>query len=443
MAIDLIHDGKAALSDLTDRSPGGTASSALGYSAGDELPSAIAQGDAGSGLTGDNTANPQTSLASLGGEDGAGAPSYHSGLARPVTVSFLPQPTSSAGGDAGLSSAFAAPSFTELFAGGFGDATPPSGGGTVDFVSHGGGGGGGGSGGGGTPTPYTAHNAFGLTFNINWDSSVSTAPSGFVGGVQTAVQYFLSTFGSNSPTAITINVGWGEVAGQRLFFGALGESQTNIYQYSYTPLYNAMASEVNAPNHTQDQTNALASLPSPTTSPNGPITNAHYWVSSANARELGLGLPAGATSPDGWVGFGKVSWYFGTGTQSSGQYDFVSTAEHEISEVMGRIALLGASVNDGGTIVPNGYGNLDLFRFSSAGTRSLVGGQSAYLSFDSGNTALKSFNTTAGGDWGDWQSSSTSDAYDAFSSSGHLDPVSAIDARELNVLGYTLTAPVA
>jgi hypothetical protein len=441
MAIDLIHDSKAAASDLTDRPPGGAASTALGYSAGDELPSAIAQGDAGSGLTGGDSANPQTSLtSSLGSEDGAGAPSYHSGLARPVTVSFLPPPANAPGSDTGPGLAFSPPSVTELFTGGFGDATPPSGGGTIDFSSKGGNGGGpGGSGGGGTPTPYTAHNAFGLTFNINWDSSVSTAPSGFVGGVQTAVQYFLNTFGSNSPTTITINVGWGEVAGQRLFFGALGESQTNIYQYQYSSLYSAMASEANAPNGTQDQRNAVASLGSSTTSP---ISNAHYWVSSANARELGLGLPAGATSPDGWIGFGKVSWYFGTGTQSSGQYDFVSTAEHEISEVMGRIALLGASVNDGGTVIPNGFGNLDLFRFSSAGTRSLTGGQAAYLSFDGGTTALKSFNTTAGGDWGDWQSSSTSDAYDAFASSGHLDPVSAIDGRELNVLGYTLTSPI-
>jgi hypothetical protein len=368
MAIDLIHDSKAAVSDLSDRSLGGAASSALGYSAGDELPSAIAQGDAGSGLTGDDTANPQTSLtSSLGSEDGAGAPSYHSGLARPVTVSFLPPPATAPGSDTGPGLAFSPPSVTELFTGGFGDATPPSGGSTIDFSSKGGNGGGpGGSGGGGTPTPYTAHNAFGLTFNINWDSSVSTAPSGFVGGVQTAVQYFLSTFGSNSPTTITINVGWGEVAGQRLFFGALGESQTNIYQYQYSSLYSAMATEANAPNGTQDQRNAVASLGSSTTSP---ISNAHYWVSSANARELGLGLPAGATSPDGWIGFGKVSWYFGTGTQSSGQYDFVSTAEHEISEVMGRIALLGASVNDGGTVIPNGYGNLDLRRHTVADWR--------------------------------------------------------------------------
>jgi hypothetical protein len=116
MAIDLIHDSKAAVSDLSDRSLGGAASSALGYSAGDELPSAIAQGDAGSGLTGGDSANPQTSLtSSLGSEDGAGAPSYHSGLVRPVTVSFLPPPANVPGSDAGPGLAFSPPSIPELF----------------------------------------------------------------------------------------------------------------------------------------------------------------------------------------------------------------------------------------------------------------------------------------------------------------------------------------
>ena len=51
MAIDLIHDSKAAASDLTDRPPGGAASTALGYSAGDcvvveDVPAGIRAGKA-------------------------------------------------------------------------------------------------------------------------------------------------------------------------------------------------------------------------------------------------------------------------------------------------------------------------------------------------------------------------------------------------------------
>ena len=286
-----------------------------------------------------------------------------------------------------------------------------------------------------------------MTFLINWDSSTNNAPLNFRAGIKSAVQYFLNHFASR--ITITLNVGWGEVAGQRMSSGELGESETNIYQYSYSQLYGAMANQ--AATGSPDQVSAVASLPNPLTSPNGPVGGSpHYWVSSADAKALNLPPPAGASSVDGWVGFGsRYSWWFGpgTGTQGSNQYDFISVAEHEISEVMGRISLLGASISDGGTIVTNSYENMDLFRYSSPGTRSLVGGQAAYLSFDGGNTHLLNFNTTSGGDWGDWQSSRANaapgpDAYDAFSSSGIPDVVSAIDAREMNVLGYTLTSPI-
>jgi hypothetical protein len=427
MALDLLHDGKSAVSDLTDRVPD-DASPNPGVSPNDDSANA-----------------PQIGLSSaLGGDDSNGLPSLHAGLSRPVTISFVPPPVNSTSSDFAASAPLAAATITEEFFANFAAASPsPGGGGLVGFESHGGGLAGGGAtvGGSAAPTSWSASNAAGMTFVINWDNSTRNAPLNFRPGVKTAVRDLLNTYSS----PITINVGWGEVAGQRMSPGALGESETNIYQYSYSQLYGAMASEASAPNHTVDQVSALASLPNPNIQPNGPITNANYWVSSANARALNLPLPAGATNPDGWVGFGsRVSWWFGpgTGTQSSGQYDFVSVAEHEISEVMGRIALLGANINTGSGIVSNSYDNLDLFRYSTANTRSTVGGQTAYLSFDGGASSLVYFNTTSGGDWGDWQSSGLhtagADAYDAFASSGIPYQVSSIDSRELNVLGYTI-----
>ena len=439
MAIDLIHDSKSALSELTDRSPDdGSAAGALPAS--------------------DDSGNPQqTGLASsLGSDDGAATLSYHSGLERPVTVSFLPPPANPAPSDAGPGTPPTGATVTEEFFGNFAAAPPVSGGGgLVDFSSNGKDGGGlagGGAtvGGSAAPTSWSASNSAGMTFVINWDNSTRNAPLNFRPGVKAAVHYFLNTFAS--PITITLNVGWGEVAGQRMSAGALGESETNIYQYSYSQLYGATGAQAAAAPTNTDLQSAALSLPNPSLNQNGPISGSpHYWVSSADAKALNLPLPSGATSPDGWVGFGsRFSWWFGpgTGTQGSGQYDFVSVAEHEISEVMGRISLLGASINDGGTIVTNSYDNLDLFRYSSAGTRQLAGGQSAYLSFDGGATSLLYFNTTSGGDWGDWQSSGPNaapgpDAYDAFSSSGTPDLVSAIDAREMNVLGYTLSSPIA
>ena len=279
----------------------------------------------------------------------------------------------------------------------------------------------GGGGGGGTPAPYTTPILPGnnLTFVINWDSSVGSAPSGFVTAFETAALDLQKSLNSPFPDTITLNVGWGETAGQRLPFGALGESATNIYQVNYAALQTAMSSYL------------------PLTDP---ITGTHsYWV--ASAEEKALGLITNNNSADASVGFSShVAWNF-TPFASTG-YDFISVAEHEISEAMGRISLTGATVSDNGVNFQNSYSPLDLFRYSAPGVRSLVGGQTAYFSPDGGNTsgatnlvgASKTyFNSTAGGDWGDWQSSGANsagnDAYSAFS------------AREPSILLAVWTRP--
>ena len=255
-------------------------------------------------------------------------------------------------------------------------------------ASHGGGGGGGGN----PPPPTTLSNNYGLAFNINWDSSVGSAPTGFVGAFEQAIGYFLGNFGSPQPITIGLSVGWGEAGGQRLPVGALGESLTNIEKVDYSLL----------------QTKMSAYLPST----GDPITvaNHSYWV--ASAEEKALGIPTTSTL-DGAVGFSsRVTWDFtGGSTTPKGQYDFVSVSEHEISETMGRIALLGTSVSDNGVIYPEAFSPLDLFRYSQPGVRSLVGGQTAYFSPDGSTSSPTTyFNSTAGGDWGDWQSSGVNSA---------------------------------
>jgi hypothetical protein len=107
MAIDLIHDSKSALSELTDRSPDdGSAAGAL-----------PASDDSGN--------SQQTGLASsLGSDDGAATLSYHSGLERPVTVSFLPPPANPAPSDAGLTTPPTGATVTEEFFGNFAPRRP-------------------------------------------------------------------------------------------------------------------------------------------------------------------------------------------------------------------------------------------------------------------------------------------------------------------------------
>lgn len=289
----------------------------------------------------------------------------------------------------------------------------------------GGGSGGGSGGGGGTPKPYTA-SGNGLTFVINWDSSVGKAPSAFTGAFETAVGYFLGNLSSPvQPITITLDVGWGEAGGKSLPFGALGESLTNIYQVPYSGLL---------------QTSLSSYLPT-----SDPIVASHYyWV--ASAEEKALGITGNNTSLDGSVGFGsRVAWNY-TATTGSG-YDFISVAEHEISETMGRIALVGGTISDSGTNYANSYTPFDLMRYSAPGTLSLVGGKTAYFSYDfgkssNGNSTSSTytyFNTTLGGDPGDWNSTGNTpanDAYNAFASSGVLYQTTAVDKNLMNVLGY-------
>ena len=60
-----------------------------------------------------------------------------------------------------------------------------------------------------------------MQINVNFDQPTSTLPIGFVTAVNWAVDYLDSLF--TNPVTVTINVGYGEVAGGSLG-GALGGS---------------------------------------------------------------------------------------------------------------------------------------------------------------------------------------------------------------------------
>jgi hypothetical protein len=366
-----------------------------------------------------------------GADRGPVAPGFDADAPKPVTFSFLPQFGVSGGSDGSFSPFATSPAATliEDYGSGFPKSGPPS---VEFFAKPGGGGGGPGGGGGGTvPPPYAPPATNNIAFVINWDSSVGSAPSGFVTGVEAAVDYFrnpLNLSGPATPTSITLNVGWGETGGTRLSTFALGQSLTYIEERSYSDFQTHMAS--------------MASVPSA-----DPIASAHqYWVPTAEEKVLGLGVLDKTLTSDGAVGFGsRFSWDFtGNVSPGSSKYDFVAVAKHEISEAMGRIAVLGGTV--GG--VPNSYTPFDLFRFTDVSARSLTGGADAYFSYDGGASSGASdlaghsktyFNSTAGGDWGDWQSSGThtagNDAYDAFANPGSYSS-SPVDLVVMRALGY-------
>ncbi len=272
------------------------------------------------------------------------------------------------------------------------------------------------------PVPPPSPSPF--TININWDSSVTTAPSGFTTDVIAAVEYLENHF--IDAVTININVGYKEVAGHSTG-GALGQSLANLAIESYAGLANAIGGDA----RTAADASVVAALPA-----SSPVSGATWWTTTAEAKALGLS-PANGSALDGSVGFGASSLFtYGmtatSGTVAPGTYDFFSTVLHEITEVMGRELLTGTT--QGG--LPKSFLPFDLLHFSAAGVHDFSATTAGYFSVDGGTTNLGAFNTVSNGDPGDWASSVTRDPFDAFSTSGALETISANDLTALDAIGW-------
>jgi len=309
----------------------------------------------------------------------------------------------------------------------------------------------GGGGGSTAPSPtLVVTSGSHLEFNLIWDSSVTNLganQTAFMNAMVNVAQYYEKLFTTPQTEIINIKVGWGEINSQNLPAGALGTSQTNGYLTNYATV-----------------TNALAKNGFSFTASNEPTTS-QFFISSAEAKSFGLINPT-STAIDGYVGFGTLSgtgysWNFassaGTG-QGSGtgatQFDFQGVAQHELSEVMGRIAMEGHTVFNGQAT----YTPLDLFNFDSAGHLALSGGYgtntqvASYFSVDNGSAHLANFNDGyQGGDIADWESyasltqsgtglsSGYQDAFDAFGYSGFNTDLSYADQLAMETLGLGWT----
>jgi len=262
--------------------------------------------------------------------------------------------------------------------------------------------------------------------NINFDASVARAPAAFVTDVERVADFFTSHF--NNATTITINVGYGEVAGYNIGRTALGESITN---YKTASSYTALANAFNATSIQDDANFARALLPT-----TDPISGKHtYWVTTAEGKAIGL-LPA-SSSVDGYIGLSAAANTFDYDTSNGVTgYDFVGTVAHEISEVMGRQVNVGAKSQG----VP-GYMPLDLFHYSAEGVRVLSGTIAGYFSIGGGKTdyATKAFNTHSNADFGDWAPGSVADSFDASGGLNQVAPVTQVDYLAMEATGWTGT----
>ena len=290
---------------------------------------------------------------------------------------------------------------------------------------------------------FAAPPATHITIVPTFDASVTNAASittSYESAVNSAIQYFENEI--TTPITVDITFGWGEVGGSTISAGALGESSSSYYSYSYTQVYNAVQGLANK---SAVQQAAYATLPA-----TDPTSGASIDVNTAQAMALGLSSPPG--NPDGSVGLDSTSSFFWSqGSPQANSYDAVSTFEHEISEVLGRLDNGGAG---------NSYTLLDFFRYTAAdlGTADAPGsaagsldqpfvpGYSAsnqsYFSYN-GKTVAYAYDTppdvAQGNDIADWGPNVANDSF-GFGVTGAVSPVSTVDLQELNVIGYSLTA---
>src|ERR1043166_7466834 len=138
-----------------------------------------------------------------------------------------------------------------------------------------------------------------MNINLIFDQAVGTLPAGFVASLNAVVQYLDSHF--NNPVTINIHVGYGQINGQPLSPGALGQSLTFFNQYSYS----AIRTDLIANATSADQIAAVNSLPATDPTPGG---NGHYWVSTAEAKAIGLSGASSAT--DGFIGFSNTKYFY-------------------------------------------------------------------------------------------------------------------------------------
>ncbi len=270
-----------------------------------------------------------------------------------------------------------------------------------------------------------------LIFNLNYDPDATFIAAGLtpqnVADMKVANAFAAAQFSDNFSDPIHVNIRITAVAGT----GMLGHSDTSLATLTFAQLQTLTAADASS---ADDNTVRSAGGSLAGADPVGGIHN--YLVSLAQAKALGLFADSAVTSDGTFTFGGGFNYNYDPNNRAvAGKVDFIGVAMHEMSEIMGRIGIMGVDIGIGNP----SYMFMDLLHYTGAGVRGLNDGAGRFFSIDGGTTALKDFNDASanGGDLHDW-ASSASDTFNAFSGSEVLNAFTPVDLRNMDVIGYNL-----
>jgi hypothetical protein len=276
-------------------------------------------------------------------------------------------------------------------------------------------------------------NASNLTINLTFDNSFQSAFSANLTAAENAANYAAQQFQNNFSDPVTLNIKVSGSVGTSIF----GQSNANYLGYTN---YSTIKSALSLDAKTANDASAVASLP--TTDPTGSNSGNVFVFTQAEGKALGL---VSSNTSDGTMTFGNGFNYSFDPNQRAvtGSYDFIGLVEHEISEVMGRAGITGATTGNGLA----DFSPLDLFRYTAAGALAPSNnGAGVYFSINGGTTNLHYFNNAASNhldtaDWANFQAQYPNDSFNQYANVGTVNDISPLDLMVMDAIGWDLIVP--